>query len=199
MQQIRDWVRDNRRLLALWGAIFLAGVLFGTCVQADTINVSWTNPTTNTDGSAIPASGAGSLTGTRVQYGSCSGTAFGTMAAEQVAAAPATTASFTGVGPGTYCVRAFARNTYSKESVSSVVVPKVILEPVPGPPTITTVATTAYEIRVSKSGLRLLVAGTIELGEPCISQASGGLWFVSRSQVALKSSYKGGVLLARCG
>ena len=62
-----------------------------------------------------------------------------------------------------------------------------------------TVATTAYEIRVSKSGLRLLVAGTIALGEPCISQASDGLWFVKQSQVALKASYKGGTLVARCG
>ena len=198
-RQTVAWVGNNRGKVSSIVVLLLIGLAVMTCAQAGEINVYWTNPTTNTDGTAIPASGAGSLTGTRVQYGSCSGTAFGVMTAERVAAAPATTVSFTGVAPGTHCVRAFARNTYDSESVASNVASKIIPAPVPGAPVVSTVATTAYEIRVSKSGLRLLVAGSIALGEPCISQASDGLWFVGQAQVALKSSYRGGALVARCG
>ncbi len=174
----------------------LAGFATAPAVAA-TLTVSWTNPVTNTDGSAIPASGAGSLTGTRAQYGTCSGTAFGTMIAEQVVAAPATSASWSSVGPGTYCARGFARNTYGAESVASNVASRVIPVPVPEPPVVT-IATTAWEVRVKPGGIRLVEAGTIALGTLCEAQASGDLWFVAAADVVLRASYKGGALVARC-
>ena len=44
---------------------------------ADTVTATWTNPSTNTNGSAIPAPGAGSLTAARNEYRTSTGAAFG--------------------------------------------------------------------------------------------------------------------------
>lgn len=46
------------------------------------ITTTWTYPTQNTDGSAIPASGAGSIASSRVEWGTCAGAAFGTKLGE---------------------------------------------------------------------------------------------------------------------
>ena len=198
---MRDfWSRHAEvRVLTIAVLCVLLWLVLVRVVDAATLTPSWTLPTTNTDGSTIPATGPGSLTGTRVQYGSCSGTAFGVMTAERLVVAPATTTVFDNIDPGTYCVRAYARNTYNMESVASNVASKVIPAPVPGAPVITTIATTAYEIRPTKSGIHLALVGTIALGSQCEMQASGGLWFVDPALVALKGNYRGGAVVARCG
>lgn len=201
MKTLRDlWERYIEvRLLTIAVLAALAWLALVRVADAATLNFSWTHPTTNTDGTTIPASGAGSLTGTRVQYGTCSGTAFGTMIAEQVVTAPAATASFANVGPGTYCGRAFARNTYGQESAASNVASRVVPPPVPEPPTVVTIALAAYEVRPTGNGIRLAEVGTIPLGSPCELQASGDLWFVDAALATLKSSYKGGAVVAKCG
>lgn len=102
---------------------------------AATLSTSWTNPTQNTDSSAIPATGPGSIASTRVEYGSCSGTAFGTKSGEVTVQGAATTASIPNLGPGTWCARAYTTNTYGSESGPSNVASKVIAAPTPNPPT----------------------------------------------------------------
>ena len=49
----------------------LGTIAISTIAHADEATVSWTNPTQNTDDSAIPATGPGSLTGTNIYYGIC--------------------------------------------------------------------------------------------------------------------------------
>jgi len=180
---------------------FMLAVVSGVA-SAATLSVSWTNPVLNVDGSTIPASGPGSLTGTRVEYGSCSGAAFGSAVGEVVAAAPAEATSFTGIGPGTYCVRAFARNTYfpalAPESAASNVYSKVVPAPVPAPPIVVTVETFAYEVQVKPSGVRVVQVGTVPLGVACGAEVASGYYEIDPAVATLRGSYKGGLLVARC-
>lgn len=155
--------------------------LFLGVAQATDVTVTWTNPTTNTDGSSIPATGPGSLTGTRVEHGTCVGAAFGTANGEVTAAAGATSVVITGLAPATHCVRAFARNTYGTESAASNVFVKAISPPVPNPPTIVTVATVA---RLYLKDLSFRV-GSIALGEACKDQKAGDWYSVDRRDVKL--------------
>jgi hypothetical protein len=130
--------------------------------------ISWTLPTTNTDGSSIPASGTGSLTSSRVEYGTCSGSSFGTKISEIVVGVPATNAVIEDLAAGTYCFRVFAKNTYGTESGPSAVVSKTIATPVPNPPTLVTVSTVAYDY--IKKGNRFVLGkpvGTVPLGTAC--------------------------------
>lgn len=108
---------------------------FATATFAAILTVSWTNATQNTDNTAIPASGPGSIASTRIEYGSCAGTnVFGTKAGEVTVTGQGTTASLPNLGPGTYCARAFHTNTYGEESGPSNVASKTIAAPVPKPP-----------------------------------------------------------------
>ncbi len=156
-----------RALLRAFGVLILA---LGSATAAD-LNVSWTNPTTNTDGSAIPTTGAGSLTGTRVEWGTCSGGAFGTRAGELTAPAGATTAQIANVAPGTWCVRAFSRNTYGSESAASGVASKVVPVPVPNPPVLAVpviagmLQTPVYS--VASNGKMSTFMGFVDVGSPC--------------------------------
>jgi hypothetical protein len=141
--------------------------------QAASINASWNNPTQNTDGTSIPASGPGSITGTLVEWGTCAGTAFGTKAGEQFVASPATSVRIDNLAPATHCVRAFSRNTFGQQSAASNVLARTITAPVPNPPTLTTVAVVAglnmaplYRINADGSrGSALL--GFMPTGEAC--------------------------------
>jgi hypothetical protein len=53
--------------------IFVALLLFGGVAQAATFTVTWRNPTTNTDGSALT-----DLSSIELEWGTCAGSAFGT-------------------------------------------------------------------------------------------------------------------------
>ena len=164
------------RLLIL-GLLLLAGL-----ANAGDALLSWTPPTTNTDGSAIPATGAGSLTGTRVEWGSCSGTAFGTAAGTVTVPTPATSTTITGLGVATYCFRAFARNAYGSESLASAVVNKVFPAPVPNPPVLAVpviagmLQTPVYS--VASSGKMSAFVGFADVGTQC----TGPVLFTYRSK-----------------
>lgn len=95
---------------------------------------SWTKATTNTDGSAIPATGAGSIT-TTVEYGTCNGQGFGTRIADVIAGTSSSTAPTPNLGPGTYCFRAKHTNTYGVDSDWSQVAQLIEAPPKPNPPT----------------------------------------------------------------
>lgn len=102
--------------------------------MAATVTVRWQNPTQNTDDSAIPASGPGSIASTRIEYGTCSGAAFGTKLGEFIVTGQAEAGVSPDLAPGTYCGRAYTKNTYGEESGASNVAQKVISAPKPKAP-----------------------------------------------------------------
>lgn len=111
-------------------ASFLAFAAF-----AATITTSWQNATQNTDNSAIPATGAGSIVNTRIEWGTCNADNFGTKMGEKLVAGAVTTTDTPELAPGRWCLRAFHINTYGVVSDTSNVAIKVIDAPKPKPPT----------------------------------------------------------------
>lgn len=172
---------ENKRFAAATTLLIalIAGFMLGKNAHAEDVTVSWTNPTANTDGTPIPATGAGALTGTLVIWGTCGATAgtFGVEQGRQLVAAPATTYVVTGLVPGTFCFYAQARNSYSVDSDRSNVASKVIVPPKPQPPTVTTVVTYVKTVyRVTSSGGIGAVVGSIPVGTQCAGAAPVRTW-----------------------
>jgi hypothetical protein len=77
-EKIKDaWTANKWRVIAL--VLFVLLLIVGTKAFAGTATVTWTNPTTYTDGTAIAT---GDISQTRIEYGSCNGAAFGTKAGD---------------------------------------------------------------------------------------------------------------------
>lgn len=196
----------RRHLPLILGLLALLGMMHFVVARAADLNVTWTAPTQNTDGSAIPATGAGSLASTRVEWGSCNGAAFGTRVGEQTVNAPAASTVITGVAPGTWCVRAFARNTYGAESEASNVASRVVNPPTPQPPTITVTVPVAFEINLTPSGLMKLGrdVGSVPVGTECSEDAivannRATYYAVPAEAVSLYRKPKSSLLVAECG
>lgn len=171
MNRFFSWLSPALPVAAIASPFFLAAVVFlgmglwATRAPAADATLGWTLPTQNTDNSAIPATGAGSLVSTRIEWGTCSGTAFGTKAGEAVVPTPATTYVVTDLAPATWCFRLFAKNTYGIEGGPSNVVSKVAVPPTPKPPVLT-VTTLAYDLTFTGSIGRLV--GNVEPGTACV-------------------------------
>lgn len=157
--------------VAIMSLAFLLILFFSWQAFAYNATVSWTNPTTNTDSTAIPASGPGSLVSTRIEWGTCgAGGTFGIKASEVVVNQPAVSVVIPGFVAGQVaCFQAFAKNTFLAESAASLVVAKVFPVPVPNPPTLASTITVAYDLRMNSSGGILLgrVVGDMPLGTAC--------------------------------
>jgi len=200
---------SNRSLIV---AAALIGSLAFACIEkasAATVVVTGTNPTQNTDDSAIPATGAGSLTNLRIEYGTCSApNVFGVKAGEvsRVAGAPGSNFSQTlNLNPGTSCVRALVSNTYGVESAPSNVASRVIDPPTPKPPTLTAVSPTVYDVRPNEQTFafdRGRQVGTVKLGAACDKQRTTGEDFYALerpSRVSLSRPARSTALVAKCG
>lgn len=170
---------------------------------AANVAVSWTNPTQNVDGSAIPVTGAGRLVGNRVEWGTCTGTApnytFGTSAGQQVFTTPTAAYTVPNLAPGTHCFRAYASTTYG-ESGPSGVAAKVIAPPLPQPPTGLTVAVlTVYTVLKRDDRFVMLPVGTVPAGTACdTTQSVNGYYVVPRGAVTWSGSVKPAVVVATC-
>lgn len=162
--------------------------------------LTWTLATQNTDGTAIPASGPTSLASTRVEWGSCSGSNFGTKAGEQVVAKPATTYTVTNLSAGTYCFRAYSRTVAGVESAPTNVVSKAILQAPPNPPGNLAVADlVVYQVIGTPDAFALLPVGTVPAGTACDpSQSINGRYAVPRAAVTWYGSVKPQVVVAQC-
>ena len=163
---IRDYFTVPYRVLAWlvlasWAVLGLTAFGVTRALAAD-VAVTWTQPTTNTDGSAIPATGPGSIASNRIEWGTCNGTAFGTKVGERVVSPVATSATVTGLGPATWCFRVYATNTYAQESAASNAAQRVVNPPTPNPP----VVTQATIARLWRNGLQREV-GRVALNVPC--------------------------------
>lgn len=182
--------------------IVLAALLPGIAL-AGTADLSWVNATKNTDNSTIPATGAGALTRTTVDYGTCSAPGvFGTKQGEIFVAAPANTATVSMVVIQQFCFRAWHTNTYGSISAFSNVVTKNNPAPTPGAPGTLTVAAdlTAWTIVQSRDRVALVAVGTVAPGTQCDSaQPVLDKWVVSRAAVTFVGSVRPEVVLASCG
>lgn len=134
---------------ALFGVLWVTGFVQGAFAQTPppqtgTLVVNWVNPTSYTDGTALPSS---ELVGNRVAWGTCAGTAF-TKAGEHKLA-KTTTDTITGLTlGGTYCVQVFATAQKAggqpvesdPASITTLTFPPpVVVTPKPGSPTTVTV------------------------------------------------------------
>lgn len=183
----------------IWAAL-LPVTAFGA-----TATLTWVNPTTNTDGTTIPATGTGALTSTRVEYGTCAGTnVFGTKLGEQVATMPATTTTFSTLNAGTlYCFRAFSKNSYGSESGASAVVSKTTPAPTPNPPVLSATITVAYELNYTGAGTKLgRRVATLNVGTPCmdniVNTTSGPYYQISKDVVTLTAVPKSDIIVTQC-
>jgi hypothetical protein len=114
----------------------LLALFLPAAAMAGTANVSWTNPTQFEDGTALAPADIASTT---VEYGSCTGTAFGTKAGQQVATGSASTLVISNLAPATYCFRAATTVVAAKgggTSTFSNVASKVVPFSNPKPPTL---------------------------------------------------------------
>lgn len=114
------------RYIAAGLAVLFVGVVF-----AATITATWTNPTQNTDGTTLASS---EIKQTRIEYGTCNGTAFGAKSGEVIVEGVGTTTSVQGLTPGTWCARAYTTSIYGVESDASNVASKVVAAPKPNAP-----------------------------------------------------------------
>jgi hypothetical protein len=213
-ERCANWTeRNTLRAIyyALAGIVSALAVAIGIAVGSSVAHgadatVSWTNPTQNTDGTAIPAAGAGSLTGTRVEWGTCSGGLFGVKAGETVVPAPAASGVLPGFSPGTtVCFRAFARNTFGVESLESNTTAKTFPAPTPKPPVIVTVSGLVWELKTHPVNGPYLarVVGIIVAGKPCnglAPQYAENLFAVNHADVTFSRNVPAGAtLVAQCG
>lgn len=138
-----------KRILSVLALVALAGcsLLNSPPANAGTVVVTWVNPTTNTDGSSIPATQGQpeALQRWRLEYGTClAGNAFGVKAGEFVrdraAGGPVLTTATQNLPAGLTCVRVFVQNTAGGESDASNVGTRDIPPGRPSPPTNVTVA-----------------------------------------------------------
>lgn len=162
-----------------------------------TVTVNWTNPTTYTDGTPLPAS---AITRTRIEYGTCAGTAFGTKAGEFIATGSATTATSPNLAPGTWCFRALT-TANGLESAPTNAVSTVLVQPPPNPPTgLTVSATVAMTVIKQRDRFVMLPVGTVPAGTACdTSQSVNGYYVVPRSAVTWSGNVRPEVVVAQCG
>ncbi len=184
--------------IALWAA-------FALCLSASPANagdaaLTWTLATQNTDGTAIPASGPTSLAATRVEWGTCSGSAFGTAVGQQTVATPAVTYTVTGLAAGVWCFRAYSRTVAGLESAPTNAVTKTILQAPPHPPGNLTVADmVVYQFIGTTDAITLLAVGTVPAGTACDpAQSVNGRYAVPRAAVTWYGSVRPRVVFAQC-
>lgn len=179
LNRIRDYFDHPYRLLGwllIATSVVAALLIIGaTRAFAADVAVTWTQPATNTDGSAIPATGPGSIASNRVEWGTCTGTApnytFGTAAGSQTIPA-ATSYLVTGLAPATYCFRVTALNTYGSESAVSNVAQRAVAAPIPNPPIVTQAVIAGMQqtpvYSVTASGSLSTLMGFADVGVACV-------------------------------
>lgn len=192
------------RVLAWWLLLTLA-LVFSLAANAADAQLTWVNPTQFTDNSTIPTTGTTRLLLTRIEYGTCSGTApnytFGTKAGEASFNFPATSGTTTGHAPGsTVCFRAYARLADLTESAPTGVVYKVFAPAVPKPPTgLTVTELIVYHIQKREDRFVLMPVGTVPAGTVCdTTQNVNGYYVVPRDLVTWSGAVKPPVVVSPC-
>lgn len=179
-------------------------------------NLTWTPPTQNTDGSAIAATGTGSLAGYEIFHAA---TSSGVAAATPVPVndKTATTYTLTGlpVGPRFYRIKAFnasgVRSDLSAEVSNTIVAPSasasanVVVNVKPKPPVMVVQVADVYDLREPASGDVKLGrrVGRVSIGTQCsndvVVQSRRGIFYeVPQDAVLFTKTPKSSIVVARC-
>ena len=171
--------------------------------NAGTVSLSWTNPTTRTDGSPIPV---GELSAIIVQTGTCvSLDQFDVKLSETTVSqfpTPRNTLTLT-LNPGTYCFRAASIDSRGVQSTTWSNTVYKIIDPAPlNPPsnlTATVTTQVAYTVLKQIDKFVLAPVGTVPIGSPCdTAQSINGYNVVSRTLVKWSGSVRPDVVVAKC-
>jgi hypothetical protein len=167
--------------------------------------ISWTKPTTNSDGSALT-----NLAGYKVLFGN-SASALNQSKAVNDAAARSTTISALGAGTWYFAVRAVNssgvesnNSSVVSKTISSVSAAKTVAITISGGTTTTlkVVNPAVYEFIKNSDGTRSLgrMVGSIALGKPCDStfKVYSSHYRVDRADVRLTTTPRSVSLVARC-
>jgi hypothetical protein len=167
---------------------------------AASISGTFTYPTKFVDGTNLTLA---QIERMRIEYGSCSGSAFGTKQGEVIVNPPATSFTITGLAPGVYCLRAYTRTTAAAgalESDPTNVLSHTLPWPKPEPGTLVTVSTVARLI--DGKGRVSIVAGSVPLGTACGEVVNGEWAEVDRDDVKLNllgRVFRQATIVAKCG
>lgn len=206
-QHFRDFMNAHPlRWLALYVTLAMLLVFAVPAAFAADAQLTWTNPTQHTDNTPIPATGTGRLLLTRIEYGTCAGTApnytFGTKAGESLFNVPATSGTISGhAGGSTVCFRAYAQLASGTESAPTGVVYKTFAPSVPQPPaSLAVTELIAYTVVKQRDRFVLLPVGTVPANTQCDpTQSVNGHYVVPRAAVTWSGSVKPDVVVAKCG
>jgi hypothetical protein len=198
------WLQQKwQRAVVILVVIFFLGLAAGSAFaqSGPTANVSWTNPTSRTDGTSLPSS---QIKATEIDYGLCpTGTFPSTPAGTFVNTGSGTAAAVPLPSYGAWCFRARTVDTSDAKSTNSNVASRQFLAP-PNAPTLSAVITVAYEIRIDGWGdVRLgRNVGTIETGAACLDNPiltnKGYYYEIDRENVTLTKEPRSAVIVTKC-
>lgn len=187
----------GKLMMAVIMVIMFFLILMVSNAYAGEANLTWVAPTQNTDGSAIPATGPGSLAGFKIYYKLSTAT---TETVVTVANPALRTYTITPLGNGTWNFQMTAYNTSGAESDRSGTASKTIVEtPLPPTPVFVTSATTVFNLVKKTNGFVLVAVGTVPLNTPCDrTQTVNGYYAVPISAVTWSGTVKPIVVVAQC-
>ena len=155
--------------------------------------LAWTAPTQCSDGS--PVVGNCDITAYKVETAT---SATGTWSTLTTTIGSVLTYTADNLAAGTHCYRVSAISS-GGASAPSAIACATATPPLPGPPTLKTIDTLAYEVQKATDALKLAVVGTVPLDTPCTSDEANGLHVVPRKAVTVSGKTKPVVMVAKCG
>lgn len=139
-------------------------LIFAGVSGAATVTVSWTNPTANIDGSALPST---QITKTTIVYGTTS-----SMTSSKIVTGAATSTTLD-LAPGAWFIAAKTTANGNDGNLSTVVT-HMVPQPTPNPPTGLSVVAVVADLNMSPAFKVLadntrssVVAGFVRVGTPC--------------------------------
>lgn len=178
-----------------------AALLFSCRSEAASGDLSWTNPTTYTDGTPIAA---GAITSSDVAYGLCNAGKTAIAGTPTVVAVPgaATAKSVTGLTNGSWCFQVRTNVGASASDYTAVVAKDVVLKPNP-PSGLTVSVQTAFMAVRQNDAYVMLPVGTVPGGTKCDSNngvlsAGKAYYAVPSAAVTWYGETKPTVVLAAC-
>lgn len=176
--------------------LILLLLLAATSAAGAEKTVTWTNPTSNTDGSPLPAE---QITRTTVVWGSSAEA----LTESQVVNGSLTTATID-LAPGSWFVA--ARTTANgQDSGLSNIAQVEILPPAPNPPSNLTVqAQTAYVIKQTRDNIAVVAVGSVPADTRCdaargVIVDGAAYHVVPRDRVSWAGSVRSEIVVSLCG
>lgn len=161
--------------------------------HAETVTLTWTNATLNTDGSDYTDPDF-----TRLYYGLCEASDVPADPLIQLAPHPDESLS-TDLSEGEWCFRATHVNSQGEESDRSNLATFTVTQPAP-PGNLIVTEQTAYAISQSNDRLVLFPVGTIPVGTPCDDTMTvNGKYRVDKNTMTPAGNVDPPVVLAECG